>query len=179
VADGDGLTFDASDLEVFAAELGEATRRIGVERRRSHQVVAQFVERAARAEARGGPRQVAHFAEAIRARATQRSARIAVAATSKRNAGALAAIWGMKRTHTGWMAGWWKGEIQPNRAKGYAGSPRNTLPWVGANWTIGVRGQGPRAINDAIAANQERIDDLYLSGYEAALAAAFPGGFER
>lgn len=186
VGDGGAVDFDASDLDQFGKDLADAQRRLGAERKKNHRSVAEFVARGAQSKASGWPeRQVAHFAGAIRPRATTRSARVAVNAGSKRNAGALAAIWGMKVEHTGWMAGWvgpGKGKsgpsyINPRKAAGYANSPRNTLPWVGQSWEVGQKGQGPRAINDAIADGQERIDDLYLRGNESAWSRAFPGGF--
>lgn len=182
----EGITFDASDLEQFGKDLTDAQRRLGKERAKSHRQVADLVVRQSHAKAAGMGGQVAHFASAIRPRATTKTARVAVVATSKRNAGALAAIWGTKKEHTGWMAGWvgpGKGKsgpsyINPRKAAGYANSPRNTLPWVGSNWQVGEKGEGPRAINEAIADSQNRIDDLYLRGNEAAWRRAFPGGFQ-
>jgi hypothetical protein len=34
---------------------------------------------------------------------------------------------------------------------------RNNPPWIGNNWTVATKGQGPRGINDALA---DHIDDL-------------------
>lgn len=99
----------------------------------------------------GGPQ--AHFAGALRARGGLAGARIAVA-----DGNANAAFWGAKQ-RTGWNAG----NETPNL-------PR----WVGNSWSVGVSGQGPYAINDAIAANKARIIDAYADAIDDIARRAFP-----
>lgn len=100
--------------------------------------LAKAVLRWSQAEAAGSDGATRHrpFIRALSARGNQREARILV-----RNPAANAAFWGAKQ-RTGWNAG---------------NSTPNQLPWVGNSWTVGHRGQGPYAINAAIA---DHMDDI-------------------
>jgi hypothetical protein len=73
-----------------------------------------------------------------------------------------AAFWGTLR-HTGWYA-----------AARYANSPPQHPEWVGNSWEPGERGQGPYAINDALADMLPDLDDRYLDMIEDLAHAAFP-----
>ncbi len=73
--------------------------------------------------------------------------RVGVSATTA-HPEALAAFWGAKK-ETGWNAG--------------SGSP-NLPPWVGNTWAVGMPGQGPYALNEAIA---EKRDEVLKSWGEA------------
>lgn len=46
--------------------------------------------------------------------------------------------------------------------------------WVGNSWDVGVAGQGPYAINPAIAAHMGDIIDTYAAGIDDLTARAFP-----
>lgn len=97
----------------------------------------------------------------LSARGGVAGARIAVGkAVPSRHGGRFVpnnAFWGMRRV-TGWNFG-----STPNQ-------PR----WVGNSWSVGVAGQGPYAINDAIASNIQRIVDMYGDAVERIAAEAFP-----
>lgn len=105
----------------------------------------------------GGNRQVARAARATRGSATSLSARVSVGGQAV--PGAVAAVWG-HRGPTGWYGGWRNGAVDEQRRRGYARTavfrPNNPF-WIGNNWTVGVKGQGPRGINEALA---DHIDDL-------------------
>jgi hypothetical protein len=73
-----------------------------------------------------------------------------------------AAFWGTLR-HTGWYA-----------AARYAGGRPNNPKWVGNSWEPGVAGQGPYAINDALADFLPDLDDRYLDMLEDLASKAFP-----
>ena len=51
---------------------------------------------------------------------------------------------------------------------------RNNPSWIGNNWTVGVRGEGPRGVNAAIAEGQEQIVDEFETATVAMLKRAFP-----
>lgn len=73
-------------------------------------------------------------------------------------------FWG-RTSRTGWYAEKWAAS-HSGRAQG--------LPWVGSSWDVGVRGQGPYAINDAIADElpsimkdySEALDDLFGRAFD-------------
>lgn len=113
----------------------------------------------AAAMARGGL--LARAAPALSARGTISGARIAVGkAVPSRHGGRFVpnnAFWGMRRT-TGWN---------------FSDTP-NQPRWVGNTWTVGAAGSGPYAINDAIAANRQRIVNMYGRAVEKIARAAFP-----
>lgn len=99
----------------------------------------------------GGP--AGHFASSIKGAGGAAGAKITVAPKAN------AAFWGAKR-RTGWNAG----------NNGRPQHPR----WVGAGWDVGVAGQGPYAINSAIAAHMDEIEREYWSGVDDLTSRAFP-----
>ena len=74
------------------------------------------------------------------------------------------AFWGAKR-HTGWYA--------DHR---YADSPPQHPPWVGNSWDVGVAGEGPYAINPALAAHMDGILDEYRTMIDVLTRRPFPDG---
>lgn len=74
-----------------------------------------------------------------------------------------AAYWGMLR-HTGWYAA----------ARYRASSGRQHPAWIGASWEPAVAGQGPHAINDALAQMLPEIEDRYLAMIDEISRRAFP-----
>ena len=70
------------------------------------------------------------------------------------------------------------GTLAPNRAAGYADAPRNTLPWVGANWTVSTAGTGPRGVNDALAKHEPELVQEFEDAAFAFMGRAFPHGFK-
>lgn len=118
-----------------------------------HRVIGRKAAGWAQAEAgrMGGVQK--HFATAIRGYGTVQAARIAVARPE-----ANAAFWGAKQ-RTGWNAG----NQTPNQPA-----------WVGNSWQAGVRGQGPYAMNDALADHIDDVIDEYGDGIDRLTRRAFP-----
>jgi len=158
------LYMEADGLAELIAGLKASSQGLGREQRKANKRVAEEVSEWARSAARSGTRQQVRAAGAIKPRSTQSTARLAI---SGGPAYAKAAFWGMSR-RTGWYAAERFRESRGRQA------PR----WVGNSWTAGVAGQGPHVINDALAAHVDEVEALYAAGYESALKAAFPGGFE-
>ena len=158
------VSAEVDGLDELIAGLKASSQGLAREQRKANKRVAEQASEWARSGARSGTRQQVLAAGAIKARGTQSTARLAI---SGGPGYAKAAFWGMSR-RTGWYA-----------AERYRDSQaRQAPPWVGNSWTAGVAGQGPHAINDAIAAHVDEVEALYAAGYESALKAAFPGGFE-
>lgn len=120
-----------------------------------HREVAKEVASTARsfAQANGGSQK--HFAAAIRGYGSVQAARIGIA-----NPDAFAAFWGAKQDHTGWNAG---NEGRPNQPE-----------WVGNSFDVGVKGQGPYALNDAVADRIEWAVDTIWAEVDALTQRAFP-----
>lgn len=72
------------------------------------------------------------------------------------------AFWGAKK-RTGWYA-----------ARRYAHSTRQHPSWVGNTWEAAVAGQGPYAINAALAAELQRFLGLYGQMIDDLAHRAFP-----
>lgn len=114
----------------------------------------------ARARAMGGVQ--ARAASAIGERHSAKSAAIAVLPARGLDAMANVAFWGAKK-HTGWYA-----------AHRYWNSSPQHPPWVGASWEAAVAGQGPYAINDALAAHLDDIVEEYGDMIDHIARRAFP-----
>jgi hypothetical protein len=100
----------------------------------------------------------AKAAGSIRAYATQQQASIGV------SSGGIPAVafWGaLKRT------GWYAHIHSPG------GRPQHPK-WVGTSWEPGQRGQGPYAINDALAEVADTIEERYAEMITDLAARAFP-----
>lgn len=117
----------------------------------------------AQSAARGGSRQQARAASAIKPRSTQQTARLAISGGPPY---ARAAFWGMVQ-----RSGWY------GRARYASSTGKQAPPWVGNAWVAGVKGEGPHVINAALADHVDDIEALYALAYERALKQAFPGGF--
>ncbi len=108
----------------------------------------------------------ARNASAIKPRATARFGSVQVKpsrARSSRTAGAKSAFWGSNK-RTGWYA-----------ADRFASSTgRQHPPWVGNTWAAGVRGQGPYAINDALADYGPELLEDWGDAIEELTRRAFP-----
>lgn len=126
------------------------------ELRAVHKKIAEFGAARSRAVASGEGGETRHFAKSIRPRANQRQAIIAIAPAAN------AAFWGAKR-HTGWYA-------KPQ----FHASPAQHQPWVGNSWEVAVAGQGPYAINPALAAALPQILDDYADMIDDLTKRAFP-----
>jgi hypothetical protein len=114
-----------------------------------NQEIADLLAEKSRREASGMGGVYAKAAPAIVGAGTVRAARIRVKAT-KQYRFAPAAFWGTKR-RSGWYA-----------ARRFEGSGGEQHPyWVGNTWDVGVKGQGPYAINNAIADNIDDVLELW------------------
>lgn len=114
--------------------------------------VHNTVAREASADARSWAREMGgsqrHFAKAIRGRGGARGARIAVV-----DGNAFGAFWGAKQRWTGWN-------------KEREGRRPNQPSWVGNSWDVAVSGQGPIAINDALAEGLPRYMQMFAEGID-------------
>lgn len=152
---------EVKGLTEFRRELRRMSAEFPKEMRRTQKDIADDVAERARGLASGYGRLQAHAAPAIRSYATQVQASVGFT-TGGSYPMASVAFWGAMR-HTGWYA----------KAR-YAHSTRQHPPWVGNSWDVGVRGQGPRAINPAIADMLPEIDERYLKMIDELAKRAFP-----
>lgn len=111
-----------------------------------------------RAKGMGGVQSKA--AGAIGKRATNKGASVTVATGSALGG---VAFFGAKR-HAGWYS----------RAR-YSNSTPQFDPWVGSSWEVAVAGEGPYAINDALAAYLPYLDQHFQEMIDELASAAFPG----
>lgn len=134
----------------FTRWLAEKARQVNSDGLKEiHKEVAAAAASAAQSEARmmGGLQGKA--ASRIKGRGTDRAARVVVSKT-KTTPYAYTAFWGQKK-RSGWYA-WGR----------YANAAASQHPeWVGNTWDVAVKGQGPYAINDALAENLDAILDIY------------------
>ncbi len=103
----------------------------------------------------------ARAAGAIKGYATDKAAKIGIRAGARTKM-AFVAFWGADQ-HTGWYA---------NRR--YAGSARQHPAWVGNSWDAAVAGQGPYAINEALARHLSSLLDEYFEAITKLARQAFP-----
>jgi len=141
--------FRVEGLREFQAELRALDRTLPRELRAGLKRAAELAASEARERARasGGVLAKAEVVESIKAQAEQRAAKIS---------------WGSARAPM--AAGAIMGSIQFAQFR----------PWVGASWTPGVAGQGPYAINEAIAAKRDEIEEAILDEISRIAAKAFP-----
>lgn len=128
----------------------------------AHQKIASKGAAYARAQARGMGGVQAKSASAIGERHDARRATVAVLPSRYLDAMANVAFWGAKR-HTGWYS-----------RRRYSDSTPQHPKWIGNSWEVAVRGQGPYAINDALATHRERLLDEYLVELDRISKEAFP-----
>lgn len=151
----------SAELRQFAKDL----KAIGPEWPRMlskvHRTIAKkATEKAsARASSMGGIQ--AKASGALKGSGTQQAATIKVDANGSTRF-ANVAFWGAKK-RTGWYA-------HINSPNGRPQHPK----WVGSSWEPGVAGQGPYAINDAIAEYGEELLDDWRKGLTELTAKAFP-----
>lgn len=149
-------------LKEFRAALRQLGPEWGRMLSKAHRTIAKRAAAAAQSRARGIGAQQQRMAGSIKGSGTQTSASVRVA-QSTRYPYASVAFWGQTK-RTGWYARLW--------AMGVRGAAQS-LPWVGNDWEVGAHGQGPYAINDAIAdelpsimADYSRmLDDLFQKAF--------------
>lgn len=168
MADDLGVGSTRAELRAFAKELRAIDKAWVSELRRMYRDLAKITtERAqARAQAMGGIQ--ARSAKAIKPKGDNDAARIQIRPSkAKRStqAGANIAFWGAKR-RTGWYA-----------AERYKASTGRQHPaWVGSSWEVGKKGEGPYALNDAVADSMPRIEAEFAKGITDITRRAFPDG---
>lgn len=158
-----GVDADPSidDLRASIKELGPEGKRwnkaLGKQNKTSSEVVAR--EGRSIALAMGGMQ--AKAASRIQGSATAKGLQIRVSRTAAHGE-ALAAFWGSKR-----RTGWYALIDSPDGAAQFR-------PWVGNTWKVGVRGEGPYAVNEAIATKRDEVVLNWAQGIdELARAAGF------
>lgn len=145
----------ARDRE-WRKELRKTYRRVGT-------VGAQMARSRLRSMA-SEDRRLPRSAAGLRGSSTAQEARISTGAPASAPF-ARAVIYGTKR-RTGWFAD-----------RRYAlSAARNNPEWVGVDWTVGRRGEGPRGVNDALADGEDRIVDEFAKSAMDLIARAFPRG---
>lgn len=137
----------------------------GRELRKVFKAIAKKAEDLAQTEARSMGGIQAKAAAAIKGQATQESAALVVSG-GRRLPFANVAFWGVDPEH---RLGWYSAER-------YSDSGPQHLPeWVGNTWDVAVAGQGPYAINAALARYAPDIPDEFGDMVEDLLSRAFPG----
>lgn len=155
--------YGVDGLAEFRRELRALGPKWPRELTKVHKAASTRVQRRARFLARSMGGVQAHAAVTIKAYATATKASVGVSPTSA-HPEAFVAFWGAEK-RTGWFA-------RPR----YAGLFSQHLPWVGSNWDPGRRGQGPYAINDAVADELPKVIEEYGRGIDNLMARAFPNG---
>jgi hypothetical protein len=149
---------EVKGLKDFRRELKAASSDMPKALRKAQKEIADDIADRANSAASSMGGVQAKAAGSIRGYATQTQASIGFPSGGI----AGAAFWGTLR-RTGWYA-----------AARYAGSPPNNPKWVGNSWEPGVAGQGPYAINDALADALPDIDEKYLDIIDELAKRAFP-----
>ena len=133
----------------------------------AHQKIASKGAAYSRAAARGMGGVQAKAASAIGEKHTPARASVAVLPSRYLDPMANVAFWGAKK-RTGWYA---KGR--------YGLNTRQHPVWIGNSWEVAVHGQGPYAINDALATHREELLDQYVIEIDRIAHEAFPEGDNR
>lgn len=151
---------DVRGLKEFRNQLRRVDPSLQNELRKVHRRVSDLVADRTKAAMRGGGRQAAKAAPAVKARAASGSAFID---TVGKPPFALGVIWGQRR-RSGWYA-----------ASRYADSgERQFSPWVGNQWDPGESGGRPYFLGDAVDRSLDEIDEIYLEGIDELTRRAFP-----
>lgn len=134
------------------------------ELRKVHKKIATDAQKWAQAEAAGMGGIQSAAAKAIKAKATQSRAAVGVSGGKRVPYGAVA-FWGVKK-RLGWFA-----------RRRYSGESQHLPKWVGNTWDAAVHGQGPYAINDALADHMGDLLDDYGRMLDELTFRAFPDRF--
>jgi hypothetical protein len=153
---------NVTGLDEFMRALKKIDKRFGPEFKKAHKKVAERADQWSEWEAAGGTRIQQLMLSAIKNRATEKDARVYIQ-PSKKNAFANPAFWGAKK-RTGWFA-------DPLKYKAY---DSQFDKWVGKSWDVAVAGQGPYAINPALAKHMPDILDVFEDALFEIAAPAFP-----
>lgn len=143
-----GRGIQVTGLKELVRELKKIDGQLPKEVRRANFAVAKLVANEAQQRAGAGTPIQRKAASAIRASAGAGKASVSVR-PSARIPFANGAFFGAKR---------W----------------RQFEPWVGTGWAVGRPGEGPYAINPAIASLKDRIVDVYAEAIADVTTQAFP-----
>lgn len=174
----------AGPRALSAAQVAKAARGLAQdppwarEFRKAYRPLSRYATLVARARMRGGDRRLARAARAMRAAPTPTGAVVAVG--SPKVPDAVATVMGM---HEGARTGWNEhsytrpspGTVVAVRALGGSARPQHP-DWVGDNWTIATRGEGPREANDAWAEHEDDMADQFIDAGWSVVIRAFPPG---
>lgn len=165
-------------LREFSREL----RKVGPEwpkhLTRVHRTITTPLAARARANAQGLGGVHAKAAKTIRGKASPTAAAVGPTVLGK-HPYANVAFWG-RRNRSGWYANIGKGPGLIGKAaralRGQAASTRRPQgpAWVGNSWQAGERGQGPYAINDAVADLAPNYEQQLANAYADLTRRAFP-----
>jgi len=156
------VAFEISGLREFRAALRASMAQAPELLEDAHKKLADKAADLARARARGMGGVQARAASAIGGRGDEQAARISVLPSRVDKFGNVA-FWGAIR-HSGWYA-------NPR----YDGSTAQHPPWVGNDWDVAVAGQGPYAINDALAEHLDELLEFYEQMLDELSDGPFPG----
>lgn len=150
-------------VDALLAALKEMGPEWAKELKDAHKEVGERGAEWARWTAAGsGTRQQQAAMAAIKGSGRETEARIFIS-SAKRTAFAAAAFWGAKK-RSGWFA-----------ASKYASSAAKQFsPWVGDSWSVAVAGEGPYAINPALAEHMDDILEFFELVIDRVTAKAFP-----
>lgn len=153
-------TVEIGGLKDFRRELKKVGDEFPDQLKKFNKDLADDVARVAEAYAVSMGGVHAKAAPAIKGYGTATEASIGFPAKSARYPYASVAFWGAKK-HTGWYR--------------HINSDEPQHPeWVGNSWDAGRRGEGPYAINDAVAQVADDVADRYGELIERLTAQAFP-----
>lgn len=150
-------------LKEFRKALREVDKKWTRELTRANRDISKIAERVSQTQARSMGGVQAKAAGAIRGSATVRFARLQVKPSGSKRAGtamANVAFYGAKK-RTGWYAT--KREGKPQHPE-----------WVGADWQVASAGEGPYAINAALARHMDDIIAAHMAALDRLAAEAFP-----
>ncbi len=166
-----GLDVAAPEVAEVLAGLKAAQAEFGKELRREHKLIAERV--AARiAQRASSTRGYRSFAQAWRPSGVRNGARL----TLRRQAGATTRYLGTRPlTRTGWNAAVYRNGA---RLKGrrYVPPDRRQAPeWVGNNWIVGLRGEGPHIVRDIAPQMVDEVTEQLADAFERATTKVWKG----
>jgi hypothetical protein len=141
------------DLRKDLRKLGPDGVEFRARLKSANQSAAQMLVDAARGNATAMGGEQAAAASQIKAAKVEKGIRIRLA-NSKKVPFTLVAFWGAKQ-RTGWY-----------KARRYEDSTPQHHRWVGNSWDVGVKGEGPYAINAAIADKRDEVLEYWRDALE-------------
>lgn len=147
-----GKPIEIKGADALARKLKAHPAASAKEVRKANLIVSRKARDWSQSKARTGDARQRKMAGGIGAGATSKGAYLSVR-NMARTPGAAATFMGTPQ-RTGWYA-----------LPRYANSSGQQHPtWVGNRWDVAKRGQGPYAINDALADHLQEIKEIYLRG---------------